>query len=78
MFAPVGAVHGLAFVGTDTGLLAALDTRTGARSWTYQAPDKTACGPSIVDGRVLWGYGFTLFSGPGKGGVISFTVKDKR
>jgi hypothetical protein len=31
-------------------------------------------GPSIVDGRVLWGYGFTLFSGPGDGGVISFAL----
>jgi len=23
---------------------------------------------------VLWGYGFTLFSGPGDGGVISFAL----
>jgi hypothetical protein len=42
--------------------------------WTANAPDKTGCGPSIVDGRVLWGYGFTLFMGPGQGGVISFEV----
>jgi hypothetical protein len=42
--------------------------------WTTNAPDKTGCGPSIVDGRVLWGYGFTLFMGPGQGGVISFEV----
>jgi len=27
-----------------------------------------------VNGRVLWGYGFTLFSGPGDGGVISFVL----
>ncbi len=74
IFAPVGAVPGVAFVGTDAGTLAALDTRTGRRLWTYDAPARTGCGPSIVNGRVLWGYGFTLFGGPGPGGVISFAL----
>ncbi len=74
IFAPVSAVPGLAFVGTDRSTMTALDTGTGQSLWTYQAPDKTACGPSIVDGRVLWGYGFTLFAGPAQGGVISFDV----
>ena len=55
-------------------MLAALNTGTGKRLWTFAAPDKTSCGPSVVDGRVLWGYGFMLFGGPGKGGVISFTI----
>jgi polyvinyl alcohol dehydrogenase (cytochrome) len=74
IFAPVGAVRGVAFVGTAAGTLAALDTRTGARLWTHDAPTRTGCGPSFVNGRVLWGYGFTLFSGPGEGGVISFVL----
>jgi len=74
IFAPVGAVPGLAFVGTDTGVLLALDTQSGKTLWTQNAPDKTGCGPSIVDGRVLWGYGFVLFKGGGDGGIISFGV----
>ncbi len=74
IFAPVGAVPGLAFIGTDTGVLAALDTQSGKQLWTVNAPDKTGCGPSIVDGRVLWGYGFVLFKGGGQGGIISFGV----
>jgi polyvinyl alcohol dehydrogenase (cytochrome) len=73
VFAPVSTVPGVAFVGTDRGALIALDTRSGSRLWTHQAPAKTACGPSIVDGRVLWGYGFILFGSPGPGGVISFS-----
>jgi polyvinyl alcohol dehydrogenase (cytochrome) len=77
IFAPVGAVRGVAFVGTDAGTLAALDTRTGDLLWRHTAPARTGCGPSIVDGRVLWGYGFTLFSGPGAGGVLSFVVGQK-
>jgi polyvinyl alcohol dehydrogenase (cytochrome) len=74
VFAPVSAVPGVAFVGTDKGTMAALDTSTGDELWRFQAEDKTACGPSIVDGRVLWGYGYVLFGGPGPGGVISFTL----
>jgi polyvinyl alcohol dehydrogenase (cytochrome) len=74
IFGPVGAVPGVAFVGSDAGTLAALDVRTGAQLWSHMAPARTGCGPSIVNGRVLWGYGFTLFSGPGDGGVISFAL----
>jgi len=75
IFAPVGAVPGVAFIGTDTGVLAALDTGSGAKLWTTNAPDKTGCGPSIVDGNVLWGFGFTLFRGGGNGGIVSYQVK---
>jgi polyvinyl alcohol dehydrogenase (cytochrome) len=74
VFAPVSAVRGVAFVATDKGRMAALDTRTGKSLWTFSAPNQTACGPSIVDGRVLWGYGFVLFGPTGPGGVISFTL----
>jgi polyvinyl alcohol dehydrogenase (cytochrome) len=74
VFAPVSAVPGVAFVGTDSGTMAALDTGSGQKLWTFTAPNKTGCGPSIVDGRVLWGYGFFLFTPGGDGGVISFTV----
>lgn len=77
IFAPIGAAAGVAFVGTSEGVLAALDTGTGETLWTYDAPDKTGCGPSIVDGRVLWGYGFMLFQGGGDGGILSFTVGDR-
>jgi polyvinyl alcohol dehydrogenase (cytochrome) len=75
IFAPVSAVPGVAFVGTDRGRLMALDTRNGEPLWTYDAPARTGCGPSIVDGRVLWGYGFSFFDGPSDdGGVISFAI----
>jgi polyvinyl alcohol dehydrogenase (cytochrome) len=78
VFAPVSAVPGVAFVATDRATMAALDTRTGRRLWSFEAPGPSACGPSIVGGRVLWGYGFTLFQGAGPGGVISFTVRRDR
>jgi polyvinyl alcohol dehydrogenase (cytochrome) len=74
VFGPVSAVTGLAFVGTDKGTMTALAVSNGRTLWSYHAPDKVGGGPSIVGGRVLWGYGFTLFSGSGQGGLISFTV----
>jgi polyvinyl alcohol dehydrogenase (cytochrome) len=78
IYGPVSAIPNVAFVGTDTGTdsgqMTALDTATGATLWRYDAPGPVACGPSIVEGRVLWGYGYLLFSGPGPGGIISFAA----
>ena len=68
------AVPGVAFCGTDEGKMFALDTSDGKTIWSMDAPDKTACGPSIVDGRVLWGYGFIMFGGPGPGGILALEV----
>lgn len=75
IFGPVSAVPGIAFVGTDEAHLHAFEVSTGKELWKMDAPDKTACGPSIVDGRLVWGYGFILFGGPGKGGVIALEPK---
>lgn len=75
IFAPIGAVPGVAFCGTDSGRMLALDTASGATLWSMDAPAQTACGPSIVDGRLLWGYGFVMFGPPGKGGVLALEVK---
>jgi polyvinyl alcohol dehydrogenase (cytochrome) len=74
IFAPVTGVHGLAFVGTDAGRYYALSTSTGAQAWTYQPPAQVGGGASIVGSYVVWGYGFTLFKGPGEGGIICFSI----
>jgi polyvinyl alcohol dehydrogenase (cytochrome) len=74
IFAPIGAVPGVAFVGTDQGKLLAFDVADGRTLWSHDAPAKTACGPSIVDDRLLWGYGFILFGGPGAGGIQAFEL----
>jgi len=74
IFSPVGAVPGVAFCGTDQGRLLAFAPATGATLWSMDAPAKTACGPSIVDGRVLWGYGFIFSGAPGLGGILALEV----
>ncbi|HEY7438879.1 MAG TPA: PQQ-binding-like beta-propeller repeat protein [Acidimicrobiia bacterium] len=75
IFGPVSAVPGVAFVGNTAGTYVALDTRTGARLWSYQAPSMVGGGASIVDGRLYWGYGFVLFQGGGSGGLLAFDVR---
>jgi outer membrane protein assembly factor BamB len=82
IFGPVSAVPGVAFVGTVTnplgkvsvGKYLALSTSTGKTLWTFTPPAHVGGGASIVDGNLVWGYGFPLFSGAGAGGVIDFTL----
>jgi polyvinyl alcohol dehydrogenase (cytochrome) len=74
IFAPVTGVRGLAFIATDAGRYYALSTTSGAQEWTYAPPSQVGGGASIVGGYVIWGYGFTLFKGPGQGGVVCFSV----
>jgi outer membrane protein assembly factor BamB len=74
IFAPVTGVRGLAFVGTDASRYYALSTSSGAQEWTYVPPAQVGGGASIVGGYVIWGYGFTLFKGPGQGGIVCFSV----
>ena len=76
VFAPVSGVPGVAFVGTTTGTMLALDASTGEELWRHDAPNQVGSGPTIEDGRVLWGYGYALFDGPGEGGLIAFALDE--
>lgn len=73
VFGPITGVPGVAFVGTSAKRLYALDPATGRTLWTHEAPAPVGGGPSVVGRQVFWGYGFTLFDGPGKGGVLAFS-----
>jgi polyvinyl alcohol dehydrogenase (cytochrome) len=74
VFGPVTGVRGVAFVGTDAGRYYALTTNNGAQKWTFTPPGRVGGGASIVAGNVIWGYGFTLFHGPGPGGIVCFAI----
>jgi polyvinyl alcohol dehydrogenase (cytochrome) len=76
IFAPVSAVPGVAFVGTTMGTLLAFDVATGDELFRAAAPNQVGAGPTIIDGHVLWGYGYALFDGPGAGGIIAFGLDD--
>jgi polyvinyl alcohol dehydrogenase (cytochrome) len=74
IYGPITGTSDVAFVGTTAGSYYALDVRTGRILWQSSAPAQVGGGGSIVGTRVFWGYGFTLFSGPGQGGLISFSL----
>jgi len=82
IFGPISAVPGVAFFGTavdplgkvSPGRYYAISTSTGKTLWSDQAPSHVGGGASIVGRNVLWGYGFTLFAGAGRGGLIEFRV----
>lgn len=73
VFAPITAVPGVAFVATTEGAMLALDGADGTVLWRHDAPNQIGGGPAIIDGRVLWGFGYTLFGPPGAGGLMAFT-----
>ena len=72
VFAPVSTAPGLAFVATTNGTLVALDAATGDELWTEEVGRPVGAGPVVDGDTVLWGYGFTLFEGPGDGGLLAF------
>jgi polyvinyl alcohol dehydrogenase (cytochrome) len=81
VFGPISAAPGVAFVGTTSnplgrgpsvGRYLALDTKTGSVLWSFVPPAHAGGGAAIVEGNVLWGYGFALFGPPGKGGLMDF------
>ncbi len=74
IFAPISTVPGVAFVATTNGLMLALDAATGDELWRHEAPNSVGAGPAVIDGRVLWGYGYALFEGVGDGGLIAWSL----
>jgi len=72
IYGPITGSSGLAFFGTTAGKYYALKASTGRTVWQSSAPAQVGGGGSVVGDQVFWGYGFTLFSGPGAGGLIAF------
>ena len=72
VYAPVSATPGLVYVASTAALLVVLDADDGTELARFEAPDQSGSGPSVVDGTLYWGYGFTLFGrGSGLGGAIA-------
>lgn len=88
VYGPITGTSTVAFVGTTTGgssgvtptvgSYAALDPDTGRLLWQRGAPAAVGGGAAVVGNQVFWGYGYTLFSGPGPGGLIAFSLPSRR
>jgi polyvinyl alcohol dehydrogenase (cytochrome) len=73
IYAPISVSPGVVYAATVAGTMYALDATDGRELWSHTAEDQVGGGATIVDGTVLWGWGFALFSsGSGKGGLLAF------
>ena len=73
IYAPVSVSPGVVYAATVAGTMYALDATDGSELWSFTAEDQVGGGATVVDGTVLWGWGFALFGpGSGKGGLLAF------
>lgn len=73
IYAPISVSPGVVYAATVAGTMYALDATDGTELWSHTAEDQVGGGATVVDGTVLWGWGFALFSsGSGKGGLLAF------
>jgi len=73
IYAPISVSPGVVYVATVAGTMYAFAADDGEQLWSFTAEDQVGGGATVVDGTVLWGWGFALFSsGSGTGGLIAF------
>jgi polyvinyl alcohol dehydrogenase (cytochrome) len=71
----VSVANGVLYAGSYSGTMYALDTRTGGFLWSFASGGSVIDGPSIVDGTVYWGSGYSeIPPGIGNNKVYAFTL----
>jgi polyvinyl alcohol dehydrogenase (cytochrome) len=56
----------------------ALDATTGNILWNFASGGSVIDGPSIVDGALYWGSGYSEIRGTGNNKVFAFTLSDSK
>ncbi len=75
----VSVANGVMYAGSLSGSMYALDATTGRVLWSFASGGSVVGGPSIVDGVVYWGSGYS-HSTPGVGNnkLYAFSLKSHR
>jgi polyvinyl alcohol dehydrogenase (cytochrome) len=75
---PVSVANGVVYAGSMSGDMVAISARSGRILWKFASGGAVASGPSIVDGTVYWGSGYTtLRQGTGNNKVFAFTIQSE-
>jgi polyvinyl alcohol dehydrogenase (cytochrome) len=71
----VSVANGVVYAGSYSGAMHALDARTGAFLFSFASGGSVICAPSIVNGTVYWGSGYSNI-GPGTSNnkLYAFTI----
>jgi polyvinyl alcohol dehydrogenase (cytochrome) len=71
--------NGVVFAPSLSGDMVALDAASGKTLWKFASGGSVADGPSIVDGVVYWGSGYSHFKiGSGNNKLYAFELPDKQ
>jgi polyvinyl alcohol dehydrogenase (cytochrome) len=66
------------FAGSLSGDMVALDAATGRQLWKFASGGSVVSGPSIVDGTLYWGSGYSnLGIGKGNNKLYAFSIPDE-
>ncbi len=57
----VTVANGVFYAGSLSGDMVALDASNGNLLWKFASGGSVVCGPSIVDGTLYWGSGYSMF-----------------
>jgi polyvinyl alcohol dehydrogenase (cytochrome) len=71
----VSVANGVLYAPSLSGQMYALNTASGKILWNFASGGSVIDGPSIVDGAVYWGSGYTIGTGNNK--VYAFTLGGK-
>jgi len=73
----VSVANGVMYAGSQSGSMYALDGATGKVLWSFDSGGTVLDGPSIVDGVLYWGSGY---SNPGTGNnkLYAFSLKRRK
>src|SRR5246127_4247435 len=70
----VSVANGVMYVGSNSGQMYALNTKTGNILWSFASGGSVIDGPSIVDSTLYWGSGYREISGTGNNKVFAFSL----
>lgn len=70
IFSSPAVADGVVYVGTESGLLYALDAATGRRLWRFRLPGSIGATPAIADGVVYIGAGGHFYALDAKNGAV--------
>jgi polyvinyl alcohol dehydrogenase (cytochrome) len=61
----MSVANGVVYAGSFSGMMYALNAKTGKIMWSFESGGSIVDGPAIADGVVYWGSGYAHI-GPGK------------
>lgn len=73
----VSVANGVVYAGSYSGMMVAMDAKTGMILWTFQSGGSVLDGPAIAEGVVYWGSGYSHIK-PGKANNAVFAFAPAR